>query len=110
MKTSTWIALGAAAVVGYLYVSRKTAAAATAASGFAPGTVSAATSGLSARQLAVMSDEQLEEETRYEIEDDYGPGWGWTGPVWGGRAWGGGGRGRGGHHHGHGGGHRGGRH
>jgi len=91
MKTSTLLLLGGAVAVGYYIAKRKAspdrAVTQTELARTAPST-----------QVVIVPP---------EIDDYYGPGWGWSAPVWGGRAW----RSGGGHHHGHGGhGHHGGHH
>ncbi len=94
MKTSTLLLLGGAAVVGYLYATRK-------AAGSASGTTQQALSAQAAQNGAM-------NQISYEL-DDIRPEWGWVQPVWGGASWGGfrggGGHGHGGHGHGGHGGH-----
>lgn len=93
MKTSTMLWIGAAVAVGY-YLSKRNADAAT---GQTTGALAA--QGFAAPSTTV-------QVVIPEIDDNYGPSWGWSSPVWGGRAW----RGGGGRHHGHHGGHHGGHH
>lgn len=91
MKTNTLLLIGGAAVLGYLYATRKSAATTAATQGLAAQTQRAATPSV------IVNIE----------DDDYGPGWSWGAPSWGARSWGGY---RGGRHHHGGGGHGGHRH
>jgi hypothetical protein len=95
MKTSTLLLIGGAVAVGYYLSRRKDVA-----TGSTVGAVTSLARGepsAPATQVVVIPP---------EINDNYGPAWGWSAPVWGGRAWRGshGGHGHGGHGgHGHGG-------
>jgi hypothetical protein len=96
MKTSTLLLIGGAVAVGY-YLSKQKAAAA--------GTVAGAVTSLARTSPPIMSPPIMAPTTQVvvmppQIDDNYGPAWGWSAPVWGGRAWRGG---HGGHGHGHGG-------
>jgi len=96
VKTKTILLLaGAAAVVGYLYVRRKSSA------------------QVVARTQAVQASPPNAVEVVEYDDEYYVPGWTWARPVWGARSWAGHGHGHHGHsghgHGHHGGGGRGGR-
>lgn len=93
MKTSTLLLIGGAVVAGY-YLAKRQADAATSATAGATSLARGEPSAPPTTQVVVMPS---------DINDNYGPAWGWAAPVWAGRAWRG--HGGGGGHHGHGHGH-----
>lgn len=92
MKTSTLLLIGGAIAVGYYLSKRQSEATGTAAGA----------SALARTSPPIMAPTTQVVVMPAEIDDNYGPAWGWSAPVWGGRAWRVG-HGHGGHGHGHGG-------